>query len=89
MVDDASTDGKSQQIYEKYKNHKQIRIFYNQENKGCGYTKRRCADEANGEICGFLDPDDAITSEAIEIMVNKHLLNSNHSLIIYAIKTSR
>lgn len=81
LVDDASTDGKSQQIYEKYKNHKQIRIFYNQENKGCGYTKRRCADEANGEICGFLDPDDVITPDAIEKMILEHKKNPSCSII--------
>ena len=58
LVDDASKDKISSALYKKYDNHPQIHIFYNEKNKGCGYTKRRCVELGNGEICGFLDPDD-------------------------------
>ncbi len=81
LVDDGSTDLKSWEIYEKYKTHPKIKIFINDKNKGCGYTKNRCVKEATGFICGFLDPDDTITSDALEIMVNMHLENPQKSLI--------
>ena len=80
LVDDKSTD-KSFEIYEKYKDDIRFHIYYNDENRGCGYTKRRCAQLANGELCGFLDPDDKLESNALEIMVQKHNSNPQCSLI--------
>lgn len=65
LVDDASTDN-SKELYKELEKDNRIHIYYNEENRGCGYTKRRCADLANGELCGFLDPDDALTDDALE-----------------------
>lgn len=80
LVDDASTDN-SNDIYQKYNNDSRIHIYYNGKNYGCGYTKHRCVELANGEICGFLDPDDAISETALEESINKHIKKPNHSLI--------
>lgn len=80
LVDDASTDN-SKELYKELEKDSRIHIFYNEENKGCGYTKRRCAELANGELCGFLDPDDVYTIDAIEIMVKEHLKDANLSLV--------
>ena len=55
LVDDKSTDN-SFEIYEKYKDDGRFKIYYNEVNMGCGYTKHRCAELASGELCGFLDP---------------------------------
>ena len=80
LVDDASTDN-SKELYKLYENDDRIKIFYNEENKGCGYTKRHCIELANGEICGFLDPDDALLPDAILLMVNRHVLEDKVSLV--------
>ncbi|MFV0330623.1 MAG: glycosyltransferase [Dysgonomonas sp.] len=80
LVDDASTDN-SKELYKMYADNSRIKIFYNEENRGCGYTKRRCVELATGEICGFLDPDDLLVSNALEVMVNLHEQNSQASLI--------
>lgn len=80
LVDDASTDN-SHELYKLYKDDDRIKIYHNEENKGCGYTKRRCAELANGEICGFLDPDDALLPEALQLMVEKHLQDRKISLV--------
>lgn len=80
IVDDASTDN-SHAIYEKYISNTRIRILKNDKNRGCGYTKRKCVENAKGGICGFVDPDDAIASEAIEVMVKVHLEKPNCSII--------
>ena len=71
LVDDGSTDN-SHELYKELEQDERIHIFLNDKNHGCGYTKRRCAELANGEICGFLDPDDSLIENALEVMVNVH-----------------
>lgn len=80
LVDDKSTDN-SFEIYEKYKDDNRFHIYFNEENKGCGYTKRRCAEMANGVLCGFLDPDDKLVPEALEVMVKEHMARPECSLV--------
>lgn len=80
LVDDKSTD-ESAAIYGKYVADDRFKIYYNDANRGCGYTKRRCAELANGELCGFLDPDDALLPEALETMVKAHAEHPECSLI--------
>lgn len=72
IVDDASTDN-SAEVLKKYETDTRIKVFKNDKNEGCGFTKRRCAELALGEICGFLDPDDALTVEALGTSVNEHI----------------
>lgn len=80
IVDDGSTD-KSRAVYEKYTDDIRFFIFYNEKNKGCGFTKNRCITLAHGQICAFLDPDDTITSDALEVMVQAHHQHPEASLI--------
>ena len=58
-----------------------FKIEINAENEGCGFTKRRCTELSTGEICAFLDPDDAITEEAISVMVAEHEKHPEASMI--------
>jgi len=72
FVDDCSTDN-SLKIINNYANQdSRIKIYANETNKGCGFTKARCVQMASGALCGFLDTDDALTPNALEIMVQKH-----------------
>ena len=71
IVDDGSTDN-SHELYKLLEQDSCIHIFYNEKNEGCGYTKHRCVELAHGELCGFLDPDDTLTNDALEVMVNEH-----------------
>lgn len=80
IVDDASTDN-SKDIYLKFREDPRIRIFYNSKNKGCGFTKRKCIENAIGEICAFVDPDDTIPPDAIEIMTKAHNENKEVSVV--------
>lgn len=79
IVDDCSNDN-SQQIYEKYKNDKKFHIFFNEKNMGCGYTKRKCVEVANGTYCGFLDPDDVLLPNALLESERKLSSNPNASV---------
>lgn len=80
LVDDGSIDN-SKDLYNDLQKDDRIHIFFNNENKGCGYTKHRCVELAKGELCGFLDPDDALTTDALQIMVSSHMKNIGSSLI--------
>lgn len=81
IVDDRSTDNSIEIISNLIKAESRIKLFKNDKNRGCGYTKRRCAEFATGEICGILDPDDALVENAIELSVKTHLANPNISLL--------
>lgn len=80
IVDDGSTDD-SMNILHELENAENVNIFYNEVNHGCGFTKRKCIENANGEICGFLDADDALTPDAVETMVNEHLSHPTTALV--------
>lgn len=69
LVDDGSTDN-SHELYKELEQDERIQIYLNDQNHGCGYTKRRCAELANGEICGFLDPDDVLLPNALNDSVD-------------------
>lgn len=72
LVDDCSTDGSLEKIREYVKEDPRVKIFKNEENKGVGFTKRKCAENASGEICGFVDPDDAIIENALERSIREY-----------------
>ncbi|WDF62876.1 glycosyltransferase family 2 protein [Flavobacterium sp. KACC 22763] len=81
IVDDCSTDDSVAVIKNFIKNDTRFKLYINPVNRGCGFTKKRCAELAEGEILGFLDPDDAITTDALQIMVEKHKANRDIALI--------
>jgi len=66
IVDDNSTDDSYKKLVDLANLDNRIKLFQNSENKKVGYTKKRCVDEALGEICLFIDPDDKIESKALE-----------------------
>ncbi len=78
VVDDCSQDGS----FEKLKSYgSKIRLYKNDENMGVGYTKRRVCDLAKGQILGFLDPDDTLVKEAVNVMVQEHLKHPDAALV--------
>lgn len=79
IVDDCSTD-KSMEMIGRLQDPR-IYVFQNDKNYGCGYTKRKCVELAHGELCGFVDADDCIVENALEIMVDLHIKKPFCSLI--------
>lgn len=82
LVDDGSVD-ESEKIYAGIAGESRIRILKNEENRGCGFTKNRCAEAARGEFCGFLDPDDSLLPTALEEMV-RAFENHPKAALIYS-----
>lgn len=81
IVDDASTDN-SDELYKELSKNPKIHVSLNDKNHGAGYTKRRCMELAQGEICGFVDPDDLLADQdALAIMVQAHLDHPGASMI--------
>ena len=80
LVDDESTDD-SKELYKELEKDERIHIYLNERNMGCGYTKRRCAELANGEICGFLDPDDALMPNSLDLEVKIHVAHPDVAII--------
>jgi glycosyltransferase involved in cell wall biosynthesis len=81
FVDDCSTDNSLQIIKKHSDKDSRIKVFSNENNKGCGFTKARCVQLSTGEICGFLDTDDVLMPTALEIMIENHLVNHQAALI--------
>ncbi|MBU4539347.1 MAG: glycosyltransferase [Weeksellaceae bacterium] len=69
ILDDASTDQSVQIITDIIKEDSRFRFFENTKNKGVGFTKGKLIDLADGEICGFLDPDDALLPDALRASI--------------------
>lgn len=81
IVDDKSIDNSIELISAIVKNDARFKLVQNEENRGCGFTKNKCASLATGAILGFLDPDDTLVPDALEIMINAHENNCGVSLI--------
>ncbi|STD54073.1 glycosyltransferase family 2 protein [Empedobacter falsenii] len=81
ILDDCSTDNSVEVIKSIIGEDKRFKLFQNEENKKVGYTKRRLVELASSEICGFLDPDDALEPQALESILNHHNNNIEVGLV--------
>lgn len=80
IVDDGSTDDSVNIIRQIVNGDVRVRFYSNEKNFGCGYTKRRCAELANGDLMGFLDPDDFLEMNALSILVESFKLENDKGL---------
>ena len=81
IVDDASTDN-SRELYQDLNEDQRIHIYYNDTNMGCAYTKHQLMLHANGDYCGYLDPDDVILPNAIEVTMDALLASTETVLTL-------
>ncbi|WP_294303767.1 glycosyltransferase [uncultured Chryseobacterium sp.] len=70
ILDDASTDNSVRIIKDIIGSDSRFRFFENPRNSGVGITKSKLIELAEGDICGFVDPDDAIAPTAISSSIN-------------------
>lgn len=70
ILDDASTDNSLEIISDLVKGDSRFKIFKNDKNSGVGITKSKLIELAAGDICGFVDPDDALTPNALQSAVD-------------------
>ncbi len=83
IINDGSTD-KSLELCNQYKDQR-IKLFTH-ENRGVSYTRNIGIDNATGEYIIFVDSDDYIENNAIEL-INEKIQNSDLDLIQFAFST--
>lgn len=80
IVDDASDDESLKEI-QPFLADSRIKLFLSDKNHGCGFTKKKTVDFASGEVCGFLDADDSLLPDALQIMIDEHIQHPECGLI--------
>jgi glycosyltransferase involved in cell wall biosynthesis len=83
ILDDSSTDDSVKFIKGIIGYDSRFKIYENDSNYGVGFTKRRLIELANGNICGFVDPDDAISPNALYSSI-KVFLNNRGIVLTYS-----
>ena len=72
ILDDFSVDNSISIIENYIKLDSRFKLYKNDRNYGVGFTKSKLIHLADTDLCAFLDPDDAITNNAIKIMKCYH-----------------
>jgi glycosyltransferase involved in cell wall biosynthesis len=78
IVDDASDDDSISIVNQYIAAGHPVFLHRHLNNQGCGGTKNDCIAFSTGEICCFLDSDDALTPDALAVMAEAH---RNHPLV--------
>lgn len=74
VIDDCGNDGSMDIIKSMKAKHprgKDIRILCNDSNFGVGHTRNRILDEAHGQYLYFLDSDDIMEPDTIQMMIDE------------------
>ena len=71
VVDDCGDDGSYEQVEQLCKNHPRgdcIRLLRNSDHQGVGFTRNKIIDEARGSFLFFMDSDDTIEPNTIQLL---------------------
>lgn len=80
VVNDGSTD-KTEDVIKKYLLEYSNIIYVYQENKGVSEARNLGLKKANGEFIYYIDPDDYIEKETLELM-HKKMVETNSDIVI-------
>lgn len=71
IIDDGSEDDSLKVVEGFMSSHPgaKIKLYKNNDNKGCGRIKRQCVEMSEGECFCFLDPEDTILPEAVATLM--------------------
>ncbi len=85
VVDDLGTDNSMQVVNDLYHSHAKgnwIRVVTHQRNMGIGETRNTIIEEAKGEYLYFIDSDDYMEPNAIELLVDQ--AQEHHTDVVIA-----
>ena len=71
FIDDRGSDASMDIIREAANHDPRIRILVNEVNSGAGYSRNRGIEQAEGEYLAFVDPDDSIAEDFLELLWRK------------------
>ncbi len=83
ILDDGSLESEKKAIKAVIEGDRRFKYYENDKNAGVGITKRKLIELATGDICGFVDPDDAILPMAIENCM-KVFRNKKRAVLVYS-----
>ena len=83
FLDDGSEEHEKLAVQKLIANDPRFQYYENEKNSGVGFTKAKLIELATGEICGFLDPDDALTETAIETAMT-HFIKDQSIVLTYS-----
>lgn len=86
LINDGSSDN-SEKICQHFINKDNRFIYYHQENQGVSLTRNRGIKEAKGEYIYFLDADDYISNNCIELLMKECLKYNNPDIICAQVQT--
>ena len=67
IADDCSTDDTTRLLMQYQAKDPRVKVFYNKEgNKGAGYTRNKCIENAQGRYIAFCDSDDRWTQDKLD-----------------------
>lgn len=69
ILDDYSNINSYNEVVNLIKNDSRFLIYRNDKNEGVGFTKNKLIELACGEVCAFLDPDDALDNSALDEII--------------------
>lgn len=71
VIDDKGTDRSMDVVYSVISNHPRgniVKVIEHEKNRGLGVTRNTSIDKAKGEFLIFLDSDDALTKDCIDVL---------------------
>ncbi|HNX29928.1 MAG TPA: glycosyltransferase family 2 protein [Syntrophomonadaceae bacterium] len=80
LVDDGSIDNTLQVCHEFARRDERIKVVHT-DNQGCGMSRNTGAEQADGHYVYFMDADDNLEADAIEVMVDT-MERDNSDLVI-------
>ncbi|MBF8457735.1 glycosyltransferase [Kaistella sp. G5-32] len=80
ILDDGSREEEKVAIKKIIKDDVRFKYYENSSNQGVGFTKRKLIELANGEILGYVDPDDALLPSALQNSIAAFLKHNKASL---------
>ena len=83
VLDDGSEEHEKLAVQKLIANDPRFQYYENEKNSGVGFTKAKLIELATGELCGFLDPDDALTETAIETAMT-HFIKDQSIVLTYS-----
>lgn len=69
IVEDCSTDS-SRKLLKKYKENKNIKVFYNRKNRGLSYSRNYGLKKSTGDFIGYIDSDDYVEPDYYEKLMS-------------------
>lgn len=81
IVDDGSTDG-SEKICDEFAESDDRFVVVHQSNHGITFTRRIAISKASGEYCVFVDSDDYLSGNALEI-IDHYIERKSSDIVLY------